>query len=146
LGTITTRILLVEDFKPHRSSTARILAKSPRFVLISEAEDGLEAVAQAQRLKPDVVLMDIGLPKVNGLEAARRILNLVPLSKIVFLTQETDAEVVREAFSLGGWAYVLKAEAATDLLAALASIDQGKRFVSAGLGGNLRADGIPTPE
>jgi DNA-binding NarL/FixJ family response regulator len=134
--TSSIRILLVEDFGPHRSLTARILRENPDLVLISEAEDGLEAVARAQELKPDVILMDIGLPKVNGLEAARQIRHLVPFSKIIFLTQERDAALIREAFSLGAWGYVLKTQAANDLLPALVSIEHGKRFVSGELGGN----------
>lgn len=126
------RILLVEDFKPFRSLIISLLGGNPEFHVIYEAADGLEAVAQAQQLKPDVILMDIGLPKLNGLEAARRIRELVPSSKIVFLTQETSAEVVKEALSLGAWGYVSKQQTQPDLLAALRAILQGKRFVSSG--------------
>lgn len=101
--------------------------------VISEASDGLEAVEKAQQLRPDLILMDIGLPKLNGLEAARRILGLDPSAKIVFLTQETDIHVVREAFSLGACGYVLKQQVETELLPALAAVLEGRRFVSRGL-------------
>jgi len=87
--------------------------------------------------------MDIGLPKANGLEAARRIHDLVPLAKIVFLTVETDVDVMEEAFRVGGWAYVLKQQADTDLLAALAAVLQGRQFVSSGLDGDFTAKRNP---
>jgi DNA-binding NarL/FixJ family response regulator len=132
--TTTTRILVVEDFESHRSLIAALLGKNPDLIVISEASDGQDAVAQARQLKPDVIVMDIGLPKLNGLEAGRQICDLVPSAKIVFLTQEADVDVVREAFSCGAWGYVLKQEAYSDLLAALSSVLQGVRFVSKGLG------------
>ena len=129
----TTRILVVEDFKAHRYLIASVLGKNPDLKVVSEAVDGRDAVAQAQQLKPDLILLDIGLPKLNGLEAGRQIRDLVPSAKIVFLTQESDVDVVREAFSLGAWGYVLKQDAESDLLAALASVLHGERFVSSGL-------------
>lgn len=133
MESLLTRILLVEDFMPCRSSTATLLSKSPNLKIISEADDGLKAIAQAQHLMPDVILMDIGLPKLNGLMATRRILDLVPSAKIVFLTQETDADVVKEALNLGALGYVLKEYAESDLLPAISAVLAGKRFVSRGL-------------
>lgn len=123
-----TRILLVEDFKPYRSLTTTLLSKNPNLEVISEADNGLDAIAQVQHLRPDVILLDIGLPKLNGLEAARRILELVPSAKIIFLTQEGDVDVAKEAFSLGARGYVLKEYAQTDLLAAVAAVLQGNGF------------------
>jgi DNA-binding NarL/FixJ family response regulator len=132
-----TRILLVEDFRPQRHLIALLLNRNPNLVLVSEAEDGVEAVAQAQQLRPDIILMDIALPRLNGLDAARQVRCLVPTAKIVFLTQETDSDVVREAFGMGAWGYVLKQEMGADLPAALDAVIQGKRFVSDGLGDGL---------
>lgn len=98
--------------------------------IVGEAADGLEAVQKAVELKPDLILMDIGLPSLNGLEAARRILGLVPESKIIFLSQESSADMVQEALSLGAWGYVVKTRAGSELLAAVDAVISGKRFVS----------------
>ena len=125
---------MVEDFKPYRTLITSLLSEIHSFDLVAEVEDGLEAVEKVQQLKPDIILMDIGLPKLNGLAAARRILDLVPSVKIIFLTQEMGADVVREALNLGARGYVLKQYAETDLLAAIAAVLVGKRFVSRGLG------------
>jgi DNA-binding NarL/FixJ family response regulator len=129
------RILLVEDFEPYRSFVTVLLADNIHFQIICEASDGLEALEKAKQLSPDLILMDIGLPKLNGLEAARRIRELLPMSKIVFLTQEADADVMREAFNLGAAGYIFKQRTRSDLLPGLAAIFQGERFVSAGLAG-----------
>ena len=130
MGTATIGVLLVEDFRPYRVFVRSLLAKSPDFQVISEASDGLEAVEKTQHLKPDLVLMDIGLPILNGLDAARRIGNLVPSSKIVFLTLETDIDVVQEAYRSGARGYVAKQQARTELLAVLAAVLQGKPFAT----------------
>jgi len=98
--------------------------------VICEVSDGLEAVHKAEELKPDLILLDIGLPTLNGIEAARQIRKLAPDSKIVFLSQESSAEVVEEALRLGAWGYVLKTRAGSDLLPAVEAILSGKRFVS----------------
>jgi DNA-binding NarL/FixJ family response regulator len=110
-----------------------LLAGNPNLNVVGEAEDGMQAIAQAAELRPDVVLMDIGLPKQNGLNAARHILSLVPSAKIVFVTQENDVDVAKEAFRLGAWGYVLKQEVHTMLVAALSAVLQGRRFLSSGL-------------
>jgi len=136
LGTPAVTVLLVEDFEPYRTFVASLLDGNRGFQVICEASDGLEAVARAQELKPDVILMDISLPKLNGLEAARRIHELTPSSKILFLSQETDREVANEALRLGASGYIVKQQAAVELLSGLVAILEGKRFLSKGLVGN----------
>ena len=98
--------------------------------VICEVSDGLEAVHKAEELKPDLILLDIGLPTLNGIEVARQIRKLAPDSKIVFLSQESSSEVVEEALRLGAWGYVLKTRAGSDLLPAVEAVLSGKRFVS----------------
>jgi len=125
--------LLAEDFAPYRRLISSLLDKNSEWQVIGEASDGLEVVKKAAELGPDLVFMDIGLPKLNGLEAARRVLEFDPSTKIVFLTQETDTDVLREALRLGASGYLLKQEAQADLLPALAAVLQGKRFVGRGI-------------
>jgi DNA-binding NarL/FixJ family response regulator len=124
------RILVVEDFAGFHQHINSLLQGHPEFRVIGEVSDGLEAVSKAQGLRPDLILMDIGLPTIDGLEAAQRIRKCVPETKIVFLTQETDADVVKEALHLGALGYVVKRQARRDLLAALVAVREGKRFVS----------------
>ena len=104
--------------------------------MVGEAGDGLEAVEKARELCPDIILMDIGLPKLSSLAAARRVLDLDPSAKIIFLTQLTDDDVIRKAFRAGGLGYVSKQQAETELLTALTTVLQGRRFVSTGLSGD----------
>jgi len=107
----------------------------PDLQVIGEVSDGLEAVQKSAELQPDLVLLDIGLPSLNGIEAARQIRKLVPELKIIFLTQESSADVVQEALSLGARGYVVKGMAASKLLTAVEAVLQGKTFVS-GTDGN----------
>ena len=100
--------------------------------VVYEASSGLQAVEKAQELKPDLILMDIGLPDFNGIEAARRIRKFAPESKIIFLTQESSPEVVQAAIGLGASGYVLKSAAETDLVTAVETVIRGEKFFSAG--------------
>jgi DNA-binding NarL/FixJ family response regulator len=127
------QVLIVEDFEPYRQFAKSSLGKMDGLQFVSEATDGLQAVDKARELKPDLILLDIGLPKLSGIEAARQILAAAPECKIIFLTQETSTDVVREALKLGAYGYVVKARAATDLLPAVEAALEGKRFISAGL-------------
>jgi len=122
------RILLVDDFKPWRRFVSLLLQGKPELQVVGEASDGLEAVQKAAELKPDLILMDIGLPTLNGIEAARQIRELAPESKIIFVSQESSADVVQEALSLGALGYVVKAQAVSDLLAAVDAVMSGKKF------------------
>jgi DNA-binding NarL/FixJ family response regulator len=101
--------------------------------IVSEASDGLEGVQKAVELQPALIVLDIGLPKLNGIEAGRRIRKLSPKSKILFLTQESSAEVVQEAISLGALGFVIKAHAARDLPAALEAVLRNEQFISSTL-------------
>jgi DNA-binding NarL/FixJ family response regulator len=107
--------------------------------------DGLEAIQKAKLLVPELVLLDIGLPTLNGIEAARQIRQLVPESKIIFVSQESSAEVLEEAFSLGAWGYVAKTRAKLDILRAVDAALAGSRFVSAGLSFENLTDASPQP-
>lgn len=110
-----------------------ILSKNPTLQVIGEASDGLEAVHKAEELRPDMIVLDLGLPTLNGIQAARQIRELAPEAKILFLSQESDPDVVQGAFGAGARGYVLKARAEMDLLAAVEAILEGKQFVSSGL-------------
>ena len=127
------RVLVVEDLAPSRQLICSTLTKRPELQIICEACDGLEAVRRAEELKPDLILLDIGLPSLNGIEAARQIRKLAPESKIVFVTQESSPYVVQEALSLGALGYVLKTRVGSDLLPAVDAVRQGRHFVSSGL-------------
>ena len=125
-----TRVLVVEDFAPFRRIICSALEKRPDLQVVCEVPDGLQAVQEAEKLKPDLILLDIGLPTLNGIEAARQIRNLAPESKIIFVSQESSADVVQEALSVGAWGYVVKTRAGNDLLAAVEAVLAGKQFVS----------------
>jgi DNA-binding NarL/FixJ family response regulator len=127
---LPVRILVVDDFEPWRHFVSSMLLVKPELQVVGEASDGLEAVQKTLELKPDLVLMDIGLPTLNGIEAARQIRKLAPESKILFLSQESSAEVVQQALNLGAWGYVVKTTAGSELLAALETVISGKKFIS----------------
>jgi DNA-binding NarL/FixJ family response regulator len=131
--TQSARILLVEDFEPLLRYEISLLQENPEWQIIGEATDGLEAVQKAEALRPDVILLDIGLPKLNGIEAARQIRVIIPGSQIIFVSQESSAEVVTEALSFGARGYVLKVRAGSDLLVAIEAVLGGGQFVSSGL-------------
>jgi two-component system nitrate/nitrite response regulator NarL len=125
-----TRVLVVEDYEPMRKTVRATLQKRHDLQIVGEASDGLEAVQQAVELKPDLILMDIGLPSQNGIEAAREIRELVPKAKILFLSQETSPEVIQEALSVSASGYVVKVNAGVELIPALEAVISGKQFVS----------------
>ena len=122
------RILIVEDYPPFRQFICSTLAKRPDLQVIAEVSDGLEAVQKAVELKPDLILLDIGLPTLNGIEAARQIHERVPESRIIFVSQESSADVVEEALRTGAWGYVVKSRAGSQLLAAVDAVILGQRF------------------
>jgi DNA-binding NarL/FixJ family response regulator len=130
------RILVVEDFEPFRRLAVSTLQERPELLTIYEASDGLEAVQKAQELQPDLIVLDIGLPTLNGIEAARRIRKLSPQSKMLFLSQESSAEIVQEALGLGASGYVVKAHAGGELSAAVEAVLRGNQFVGSGVAGD----------
>jgi DNA-binding NarL/FixJ family response regulator len=132
-GVSGVRVLVVEDLAPFRQFICTMLRKNPGLQVVGEASDGRDGVHKAAELKPDLILLDIGLPRLNGIEAARQIRRLSSESKIVFVSQESDADVVQNALGLGAWGYVLKTRAASDLLAAVEAVLEGRQFVSSGL-------------
>jgi DNA-binding NarL/FixJ family response regulator len=123
--------MIVEGFKPFRRLVLAKLKEKPELQVICEVSDGMEAVRKAVELRPDLILLAIGLPTLNGIEAARLIRELVPESKIIFSTVHTSPEFIQEGMRLGASGYVFKARAAVDLLPAIDAVLSGKRFVSA---------------
>jgi DNA-binding NarL/FixJ family response regulator len=136
------RILVVDDFEPWRRFISSALSKESKLRIIGEVFDEVEAVQHAEELQPDLILLDIGLPSLNGIEAARRIRRLSPKSKILFISEHTSVDIVKEAMRAGGCGYVVKSHAGNDLLPALAAVLQGKQFASASLRGHFFAGTI----
>ena len=133
---VSVRVLVVEDFEPFRRFIRSKLAEKPELQVIAEVSDGGEAVLQADELQPDLILLDLGLPTLSGIEVARRICKLSHKSKIVFVSQESSADIVEETFYLGALCYVLKSRAGTDLLPAVEAALGDGHFVSSGLLGH----------
>jgi DNA-binding NarL/FixJ family response regulator len=128
------RVLVVEDYEPFRRFICSTLSKEPGFEIF-EAADGSEAIKKTEELQPELILLDIGLPSLNGIDVARRIRKLSPDIKILFVSQESSAEVVQEALASGALGYVVKVHAGTELLPAVEAVLQSRQFVSKGLSG-----------
>ena len=126
------RVLVVDDFEPWRQRICGMLQTRPDLRVVAEAGDGLEAVQKAE-LQPDLIVLDIGLPNLNGLEAAKRILQVAPGAKIIFFTSNNDRDVVRAALSAGAQGYVLKTDPARELLTAVQKVLGGEHFFSSGI-------------
>lgn len=138
--TSLVRVLVVDDFEPFRRIVSSMVRERADLQLVGEAADGLEAVEQTQKLLPDLVLLDIALPRLNGIEAARRIRKLAPESKIIFLSQDSSAELAQEALRLGARGYVIKSDAGAELFPAVEAVLEGRKYVSNGLAPHIVTD------
>jgi len=127
------RVFVVDDYEPFRRFVASTLEQQPELETIGEASDGLEAVQRAEELQPDLILLDIGLPTLNGIEAARRIRQFSPQCKILFLSENRSLDIIEEALQTGTGGYVVKSDAGSELLPAVEAVLQSKQFVSSSL-------------
>jgi DNA-binding NarL/FixJ family response regulator len=119
------RILIVDDSERWRHSVRLLLAQADNLEVVSEASDGLEAVQKCEQLRPDLVLLDIHLPKMNGFEVARQLSELSPTTKIIFLSSYQSPDMMQEALKSGS-GYVVKVDAPRDLLPLIRAVIQDK--------------------
>jgi DNA-binding NarL/FixJ family response regulator len=130
------RTLVVDDVEDFRHFLCSTLEQGTEYEVVGEASDGPQAVLQAQQLQPDLILLDIGLPTLNGIEAARLIRKLSPNSKILFFTQNCSREIAQSALRIGASGYLLKSDA-MDLPCAVEAVLRGEQFVSASVKADL---------
>jgi DNA-binding NarL/FixJ family response regulator len=136
LETTSSRVLVVEDSEPFRNFICSTLGKRPELQIVGQVSDGLQAVLRAEELQPDLIVLDIGLPSLNGIEAARQIRRLSPKSKILFVSQESSADIVREALVTGAFGYIVKTDAGRELLEAVSAVLRGELFVGTRFSGH----------
>lgn len=122
------RILVADDHEVVRKGLVSLLQAQPEWQVVGEAGEGREAVEKAQQLKPDVVILDIGMPNLNGLEATRQILKFNPQARILILTLHDSDQVVREVLNAGARGFLLKSDAARDLVAAVEALRRDKTY------------------
>jgi len=127
---MATRLLLCDDHRIFREGLKTLLEKKPGYEVIAEAADGPAAVASAQSLAPDIVIMDISLPNLNGIEATRKILAARPDAKVIVLSMHSDRRFVKEALKAGALGYLLKDSAFDELCTAVSAIMDGKTYLS----------------
>ncbi len=125
---MTVRILVADDHPVVRHGLRTLLGSRQEWEIIDEAEDGIEAVEKADRLQPDVILLDVSMPGMDGLEACRRIRRIVPKAEVLIVTQHDSPQMMREAVRAGARGYVVKSDAARDLLAAVDAVSQHTFF------------------
>ena len=133
----SVRVLLVDDYQPWQGFVSTTLQSLPELEVVGTACDGAEAVQKAQELQPELILLDIGLPTLNGIEAARQISQVSPTSKILFVSENRSVDVAEEALSTGAGGYVVKSDGGSELLLAIKTVIEGKRFISASLAGHF---------
>jgi DNA-binding NarL/FixJ family response regulator len=122
------RILIADDHELARNGIRCLLETHPGWEICAEAKDGREAVEHAARLKPDIFLLDIGMPNLNGLDAARQILAMRPDARILILTIHDSEQVVREVLAAGARGFLLKSDAGRDLISAVEALEQHRAF------------------
>jgi DNA-binding NarL/FixJ family response regulator len=131
------RTLIVDDYAPFRRFERLALLAHDELQIVEEASDGDEAIQKAEELKPDLILLDISLPTLNGIEAARRIQQVSPNSKIIFVTENRSPDIAEEALSTGAGGYVVKSDGVSELLPAIKAVLEGKRYICARLAGHF---------
>ena len=124
------RVLIADDSEPWRRRICSAVEANGRWLLVAEAADGASAVEQARALRPDLILLDVSLPSLSGIEAAQRILAENPALRILFLSEHRSCEVVDAALATGARGYVVKADAARELLSAMEAVVGGRSFTS----------------
>ena len=134
------RVLLADDHTLIRAGLRMVMTSQPDLTVIGEANDGREAVAMAEKLKPDVVVMDIGMPSLNGIEACRQIHHALPQTQVVMLSMHSDEGYVLRALKAGARGYLLKDSAEADLANAIRAVVAGKSFFSPAVGKVLLED------
>ena len=127
------RVLLAEDHTLVRQGFRRILEDDPRIAVVGEARTGIEAIEQCKELKPDVVVMDLSMPELGGLEATAEVLKANPLIKVVILSMYSNEAYVRKAFELGAKGYILKNAIEVDLTRAVMALAEGQAYFSPGV-------------
>jgi DNA-binding NarL/FixJ family response regulator len=125
-------VLIVEDYEPFSDLLRVLLQEEPTLQIAGFASDGLAGLHAAEDLQPDLILLDVGLPKMNGIETARWLRDLAPNSKIIFVTAERSQEIFDRAFEIGARGYVMKMDAVSELLPAIEAVLGGEEFVSSG--------------
>jgi DNA-binding NarL/FixJ family response regulator len=133
LQTTSVRVLVADDFAPWRRLLHSIFQEKPELKIVCEVSDGQEAVQKTRELQPDLVLLDIGLPTLSGIDAARQIRTIAPKAKILFVSENYSIDIARSTLSAGGNGYVIKSDAGSELLTAIETVFLGKQFVSARL-------------
>ncbi|HKQ62924.1 MAG TPA: response regulator transcription factor [Candidatus Polarisedimenticolaceae bacterium] len=143
------RILVADDHDVVRHGVIALLSKRPDWTVCGEASNGREAVEQAQRLAPDVVILDVAMPELNGLEAARRIHKALPRARLLILTMHESEQLVREMLGAGARGYLLKSDAGRDLIAAVEALEQQRTFYTASIADRVTdaylSRGAPAP-
>ena len=127
------RIFIVEDFQPWAHAVETILSKEPLYQVISISSDGYAALTEAERLKPDLMLLDVNLRKTSGIDLARALQRINPRPLIVFVSQNASPAIVQAAFEAGANGYILKTDASQELIDAIRTVCEGKRYLSASL-------------
>ncbi len=124
------RVLVVDDHEIARRGIRSVLSSDASLDVVWEAADGEEAVQRAAELHPSIILLDITLPRMSGIQAARRIRIVSPESRIIFLSQHDSIQIAKDALSVGAEGYVVKSDAGLDLLTAIQAVNEGRQFVS----------------
>ena len=133
---VMLQILIADDHEIIKRGLRTLLESKPEWTVVAEASNGREAVEQAERHRPDVAVLDITMPELSGLEAARRIRKATPETEVLFLTVHNSAQMVQEALDAGGRGYVLKSDVGNDLLVAVETVMRHKAFISSGVSGS----------
>lgn len=133
---------MVDDYEPWRRFVSTTLEKHPGLQVVGEGADGWEAVEKAQTLEPDLVLLDLGLPKLNGIAAAREICERVPGARILFLSENRSWDIAEEALRTGALGYLVKSDAGGELFTAVEAVLQNQLFVSSRLSADFSLEPV----